>query len=108
MIADIQARFVRLRDAHVTVRQYADESTALVAEAVDEDGYPEKVTLSLNLSAYGMNPGEGHVFVGDYSEHEGLPTAMEEAGLGDVIERFTFGPFDTEGALFRLNPELLR
>lgn len=106
MKASIHARYVHITDGDVRVRQYADETLALTAESVDEDGFPEKETLSVNLTDYHLNPGEGHVFVKDYAEHEGLPDALEEAGLGRIVERIAFGPFGTEAALFALSDQL--
>lgn len=106
MKATVHARYVHHEDGDVTLRQYADGTPALTIESY-EDGYPDRSTLSVNLSEYGLVPGEGHIYVPDWSEHEGLPIAMEEAGLGTIVDRHTFGPFDTEAALFKLSDAVL-
>lgn len=98
----ITARYVRLTDATVFLATYGDHSTALVAEATDEDGFPNRETLSVNLSAYAMTPPEGCVFVRDYSEHEGLVDALVEAGVASLVERITFGPHDVPGAVMKI------
>lgn len=107
MKATIHARFSHHDDGDVRVRRYADDTLAVTIETPDEMGFPDRETLSVNLGAYGMDPGEGHTFVPDYAQHEGLPVAMEEAGLGTVVDRVTFGPFHTEAAVFRLSDALL-
>lgn len=101
---DIDAEYVHMKDAVVTVSQYADGTPALVAESRDEDGYPDRDTLSVNLGGYGMEPPPaGHFIVRDYSEHEGLPDALERAGIATVVDRITFGPFDVAAAVVKLN-----
>jgi len=106
-VSEINARYVRMKNAQVTLEKYADGSLALVAEDVDEDGIPNVETLSVNLTAYDMHPPEGHVFVKDHSEHEGLAQALVDAGLVEIVgEKFSFGPFGT-GYLVRITDATL-
>lgn len=64
---------------------YPDGNNAL--QIMDSQG-PE--TLSVNLGHYGMNTPEGQVFVKDYSEHEGLPDALVEAGVVEKLHQVYF------------------
>lgn len=98
----IHARYVDMTDAEVKLEKYTDGSLALVAEDVDEDGMPDIETFSVNLSAYDMHPPEGHVFIKDYSEHEGVAYALEALGIVTVVEAFNFGPFRTPGLLVKV------
>lgn len=66
--------------------KYPDGNNAL--QIMDKYG-PE--TLSINLGAYNLNTPEGHIFVKDYSEHEGLPDALVEAGVVEKVSEVTFG-----------------
>jgi hypothetical protein len=54
-----------------------------------------------------MHPPQGHVFVKDYSEHEGLAQALVNAGLVRIVEPITFGPFGT-GYLVEITDATLR
>lgn len=84
----IDSRHVHMVDATVWVGKYTDGNLALLASAFFEDdgeSYPNDETLSVNLAGYGMIPPPGHVYVKDYAEHEGLPRALEEAGVAFIV-----------------------
>src|SRR5690606_1071240 len=93
MSRTIHSRHVHMENAQARMQKYADGSTALVAESVDEDGMPDIETMSTNLSFYGLNPPDGHVYIKDYSEHEGLAIELSERGMVEIIEPIRFGPF---------------
>ena len=103
----IKSQYVDMTDADLRTARYADGSLALIASATDEDGFPDQETLSINLGVYGLTPPPGCVYVKDYSEHEGLPQALVEAGVGTIENAVTFGPFNASAALFRLNEDVL-
>lgn len=95
-----------MENAQVSLEKYTDGSTALVAMSVDEDGMPDIETMSTNLSFYGLNPPDGHVYIKDYSEHEGLAIELSERGMVEIVEPVRFGPFG-QGHLVKvtLTPE---
>lgn len=103
-MVDIESRHVHITNGRLIHSKYADGSNALEVEAV-YDGYPETETLSTNLAFYGLTPSEGHVYVKDYSEHEGLPEALAAAGVAQIVEWVKLGPFDTRFALMKVVPE---
>lgn len=103
---NIESRYIHMKDAVVTVSQYADGSVALIAEDDDEEGFPNRETLSVNLSAYSLDPDPGHVYVPTWSENEGLPDALETAGIATPVRRIMFGPFNTEVVLMKLTEEV--
>lgn len=55
------------------------------------DEGPERV--STNLLAYSLTPEPGHVFIKDWSEHEGLTAHLVEQGLVKPVHEVTVGPF---------------
>jgi len=106
-VKSITARYVRMENAQVTLEKYTDGSLALMAEDVDEDGLPNVETFSVNLSAYDMYPPEGHIFVKDYSEHEGLADALVAAGLVTIVQPIAIGEFGSKGYLVRITDATL-
>ena len=105
---DIDARFVHMKEAIVTARQYADGSLALTAEAEDEDGYPDTETLSVNLTGWGVGaPPAEHIYVPTWSEHEGLPEALEAAGIATRTDESVYGSFNVRAVLMRVSPHIL-
>lgn len=76
--------------------QPATGLVTLISEEGDEDD------LTVDLTAYGYLPEPGEAFVPDYSEHTGLPAALKAAGVAEVLETVTFGPFDTTAARMAL------
>ncbi len=107
LIDAIDARYVHMKNAQVTLEKYTDGSLALVASDEDEDAYPNHETFSVNLTAYDMHPPEGHVFIKAETEHEGLPQALMDVGLGTIVERIAYGPFGSAGVLFKLSENFL-
>lgn len=101
---NINSEYVHMPTATVTVGKYTDGTVAVMANNSDEPWDDE--VLSVNLGGYEMYPPEGHVYVRDYSEHEGLPAALEAAGIATVVERLSFGPHGVKGALMRLADDL--
>jgi hypothetical protein len=62
-------------------------------ELVLEDG--EVLTrVSVNLEAYELVPADGCIFIKDYSENEGLATALAKAGVVELTDRlYIVGPY---------------
>ena len=60
-----------------------------IALLVWDEGYP--LNLSVCLADYGFLAPENHVFVKDYSEHEGLPDSLEAAGVATKIQQVAIG-----------------
>lgn len=105
---DIDARFLHMKDAIVTPRQYADGSLALTAEANDDDGFPEHETLSVNLTGWGVpEPPAEHIYVPTWSEHEGLVEALEAAGIATRTDERVYGSFNVHAVLMRVSPAVL-
>lgn len=106
MSVTIDSRYVHVKDGHLHRTQYEDGSLALQIE-YEYDGYPEVETLSVNLSHYGMTPPEGHIWVKDYSEAEGLPDALVKAGVATEVRAEKIGPFDVRVVLMKLAESVL-
>ena len=99
---DIHARYVHMDNAMLYLEKYTDGSLALVAEAFDEDGLPDRDTFSVNLSAYDMHPPEGHVFIKAEAEHEGLTDALVKLGVVEVVKPIQYGPYGVRGHLVKI------
>jgi hypothetical protein len=82
----------------VRMHRYADGTPCLLMAA--GDSRPE--VLSINLTAYNLTPPEGHVYVKNYGEHEGLPDALVEAGVAEKVYEVGFGPYDATAWLMRV------
>lgn len=90
------------------IETYLDGTPALVADVLDTDldcWFDE--TLSTNLFSYGLMPDEDCIFVKDYSEHEGLAEAIEDAGWGEAVGAVMFGPFNATATVIRLSEEIV-
>lgn len=98
MRCTIHAKYVN-SEGDVAKMQYGDGSLALTFTS--PDGEP-LLTLSVNLGAYGMVAPEGHVYVKDYAESEGLAAGMEAAGIAAPVGSVTFGPYNTTATLMRV------
>lgn len=84
---------------------YAGSRWAL---ALDEgSGRPE--VLSVNLVAYGFEQPPGFVHVGTYGKDEGMPEALEAAGLATKVgdAPVMFGGFDASAWLMKLSDEVV-
>jgi uncharacterized protein YdgA (DUF945 family) len=80
--------------------QYGDGSLALTFTSLD--GEPLS-TLSVNLQAYGIVAPEGHVYVKNYAEDEGLAAALVAAGVAsDTGMLAEFGPYGTTATLMKV------
>jgi len=103
----IESKFVHLTDATVTRGKYHGGGLAVVAEA-EVDGFLERETLSVNLSAYGLEPEPDQFYVKDYAQHEGLADALIEAGIAKRVDPapITFGPHDTQAYLMEVSEEI--
>lgn len=76
---DIDARYVHAKNAQLWLSKYAtDDVTALFVTS--EQGEP-LATVTVNLSAYGQFPGEGNVFVKNWSENEGILDVLVREGV---------------------------
>lgn len=84
---DIKTQFIDLRRARIQRIQYTDGTPALVANGLWEGDEPEQMVLTVNCSAYG----ETRMVIGDYSEYEGLPAALEALGLVRLIAPVQIG-----------------
>lgn len=95
-VITIKAKYVELTGSLFT-STYVDGATAL--QLMTEEG-PE--TLSVNLSAYGLHPDPGNVFIKDYSEHEGLAQALVKAGLAEIVREVVIGGYGARGHELKL------
>lgn len=69
----------------------AQDSLVIVDKST---GVPE--ALSTNLSAYGITPRPGHVFIKDWSECSGLTESLADSGLVEIVETHSVGPFESK------------
>lgn len=102
---NINTKYVHITDGTLVRQMYDDGSLALQVE-YEYDGYPERETLSVNLSFYGMVPPEGHIYVKDYAESEGLPAALVAAGIASEVSDERIGPFNVRVVLMKLEVEV--
>jgi hypothetical protein len=107
LVEAIDSPHVHMKNAQVKATFYGDSTLALVAEDVDEEGYPNVEKFSTNLSAYGHTPDIGCVFIKEDAEHTGLAKALEELGLGTIIGSVQYGPFSTRAHEFQLADDLI-
>lgn len=71
-------------------RQYADGSTAW--QIISSDDHSPMATATVCLSAYGLTPKHGHVFIKSYSENEGMYEGLKSLGIiGEHIECLSVG-----------------
>jgi hypothetical protein len=67
-----------------TLGKYGDGSVALELAKPGDDCDTCMVTVS--LAGYGMIPPEGHVYIKNYSENEGILPPLLKAGIFEVVE----------------------
>ena len=79
---------------------YHDGTDALVGFYTDGSG--ESETLSLNLMGLGMSAPDGHYYVGDYSQHEGIAQALVGLGLAEIVEWVSLPPHGARAALVKV------
>lgn len=97
----IHSKYVHIERGRIDRNvRYAGDLPCLAVWHEECFGRPE--VLSVNLVEYGLIPPEGHVYVRDCSEHEGLPDALVEAGVAVKVRQVEFGPFDSTAWLMRV------
>lgn len=101
MSVTIHSRYVHITDGEL-VREVYEDGTLYLGVEYEWEGLPESETLSVNLSAYDMTPPEGHIYVKDYSESEGLPQALVASGIAEYVEEYRLGPFDCRFVLMKV------
>lgn len=107
MSVTIDSKYLHVKDGHLHRTAYDDGTTALQVE-YEYDGYPEVETLSVNLSFYGLHTEDDmHIWVKDYAENVGLPDAMVEAGVAEIVRDEFVGPFNTRVVYMRLTESAL-
>lgn len=103
----INATYVRGTIQSVIVDQYVSDPlvTSITIDYTDEEDFPANHVATKNLSGYGMFPQTGHVFIPDYSEHEGLPAELARLGIidPDTMTPVYFGY--AQGVQAALTPE---
>lgn len=98
---NIKARFVDIEGGAIDDNvHYGNGDRALAVWHAECYGRPE--TLSVNLEQLGLRPPEGHVYVKDVSEHEGLPDALVKAGIAEKVREVEFGDYDSKAWLMRV------
>ena len=97
----IKSKYGEPMVAFVRWGQFWDGTPGLWAET--EYG-PE--SLSVNLTGFALEAPDGHVYVRNYSEHEGLPEALMEAGVATKVAQVWFGPFGANAWLMEVNADI--
>lgn len=87
---------------HFTLTGRVEYDPGLQALVITDPATGEEEVLSVNLTDYGYIAFPGGVFVRDWSEHQGLPAALEQAGIATVVAPVTVGPFDSTAYLMWL------
>lgn len=100
----IESEFVTMSAAILKPVTYTDGTGGL--QAIENDPTSEHLGniehLTVNLRGHGWVTEPGHVWVRDYSEHSGLPAALEEAGIGKIVRRENIGDFHAPVACLQL------
>ncbi|KIP53818.1 hypothetical protein [Leucobacter komagatae] len=86
-----EALSLKLSEIELDGDLHYDAAQAALCLVDPESGEEEVLTVSLLSDGYVALPGE--VFVRDYSEHSGLPTALVTAGVCELVEELSVGPF---------------
>lgn len=94
----IDAKYIR-GEGRIEKAEYGDGSLALLFWQGDN-----RETLTVNLAGYGIVAPQGHVYVPDYGVGEGVPDALEQAGVAEYVEaqRVAFGGFDAGARLMKV------
>lgn len=87
---DFKTKYIDETNCRIVQGKYSNGNIAL--QVVAEVGYPV-CRATVNLGQYGLTPEPGNVFIyGDYSEHEGVHTALQAAGIvGPIINTIPVG-----------------
>lgn len=78
---------------HLTLTGRVEYDAGQQALTITDRATGEEEVLSVNLTDYDYIAFPGEVFVKDWSEHQGLPAALEQAGIATVKAPITVGPF---------------
>lgn len=92
--ATFKAAYVEYKDTKLTYGIDDNFGPFLVSEFIDDDGFPNRDNLSVNLKVYGLRPHDGSVFI-DENNYSGLTQALVDAGLVEVTGTVHYGPFWT-------------
>lgn len=87
---------------HLTLIGKVEYNPGLQALTITDLTTGEEEVLSVNLTDYGYIAFLGEVFVKDWSEHQGMPAALEQAGIATVVAPVTVGPFGSTAYRMRL------
>lgn len=87
---------------NLTLTGKVEYDPGLQALTITDPATDEEEVLSVNLTDYGYIAFPGEVFVKDWSEHQGLPAALEQAGIATVKAPITVGPFGSTAYRMRL------
>lgn len=86
-----EAVSLRLGEIELEGELHYDSVESILCLVDPETGEDEVLTVSLLRDGYVAFPGE--VFVRDYSEHFGLPEALAVAGVCELVDTLSIGPF---------------
>lgn len=83
----LKTRYVDLRGVTFEWTCYHDGVPALIAHGTWPDGEPESMVVSVNCAAYGVDT----LVIPNYSEHEGMPEALQQLGVVELIAPTAIG-----------------
>ena len=96
---------VKLALPHVTLSGVLAHNPARASLIIADHETGEAEVLSVDLAVYGYVAAPGEVFVKGWSEHSGLATALEVAGVARIVETVIVGPFDSPAHRMQLLSE---
>lgn len=95
---NVQSKYLDMPNARVSFAQYDNGTLAVMLS--DDEGVE---VVSINLVAYDVpKPADNQFYVKNYSEHEGLPFALRDAGIAHMIRPVVYGPYDTAAYLMEV------
>jgi hypothetical protein len=93
---DVTATF-----SSITVRGDIQYDASQHALAIVDPNEPAEI-ITVNLSAYGLMPPEGSVFIKDWSESIGLTDSLVAAGVVEIVAALQVGPFNSRAYAVRV------
>ena len=93
---------VELALPNVTLSGVLSYNPARASLVVADHETGEAEVISVDLAVYGCVAAPGEVLVKGWSEHSGLATALEMAGVARIVETVIVGPFDSPAHRMRL------
>lgn len=96
---------VELALPNVTLTGVLSYNPARASLIVADHETGEAEVLTVDLTVYGYSAAPGEVFVKGWSEHSGLATALEAAGVARIVETVTVGPFGSPAHRMQLLSE---